>query len=82
MKIGDSQKGDGSSSPRAVMVERVAAFTGEVPKLSKVNYQEWALEMQVHLEGMEVWDAVETAAPTAARIDGLWPSSSKGCHRR
>ena len=45
MKIGDSQKGDGSSSPRAVMVERVAAFTGEVPKLSKVNYQEWALEM-------------------------------------
>jgi hypothetical protein len=60
MKIGDSQKGDGSSSPRAVMVERVTAFTGEVPKLSKVNYQEWALEMQVHLEGMEIWDAVET----------------------
>jgi len=60
MKIGDSPKGDGSSSPRAVMVEGVTAFTGEVPKLSKVNYQEWALEMQVHLEGMEVWDAVET----------------------
>jgi len=60
MKIGDSSKGDGSSSPRAVMVERVTAFTGEAPKLSKVNYQEWALEMQVHLEGMEVWDAVET----------------------
>ena len=60
MKIGDSPKGDGSSSPHAVMVERVAAFTGEAPKLSKVNYQEWALEMQVHLEGMEIWDAVET----------------------
>ena len=60
MKIGDSPKDDGSSSARAVVVERVAAFTGEVPKLSKVNYQEWALEMQVHLEGMEIWDAVET----------------------
>jgi len=60
MKIGDSPKGDGSSSPRVVVVERVAAFTGEVPKLSKVNYQEWALEMQVNFEGMEVWDAVET----------------------
>ena len=60
MKIGDSPKDDGSSSARAVVVEHVAAFTGEVPKLSKVNYQEWVLEMQVHLEGMEIWDAVET----------------------
>ena len=62
MKIGDSQKGDGSSSPRAVMVERVAAFTGEVPKLTKVNYQEWVLKIQVHLEGMELWDAVVTGS--------------------
>ena len=52
--------GDDSSSSHTVMVKRVTAFMGEVPKLSKVNYQEWALEMQVHLEGMEIWDAVET----------------------
>ena len=37
MKIGDSLKHDGSSLARAV-VEHVATFTGEVPKLSKVNY--------------------------------------------
>ena len=36
MKIGDSPKDDGSSLARAVVV---AAFTGEVPKLTKVNYQ-------------------------------------------
>ena len=52
--------GGGSSSPRAVVVERVTAFTGDVLKQTKVNYHEWALEMQVHMEGMEVWDAVET----------------------
>jgi hypothetical protein len=28
--------------------------------LTKVNYHEWALEMQVHLEGMELWDVVKT----------------------
>ena len=37
--------GDDSSSSHTVMVKRVTAFMGEVPKLSKVNYQEWALEM-------------------------------------
>ena len=59
MKIGDSPKDDGSSLARAVVV---AAFTGEVPKLTKVNYQEWVLEMQVHLEGMELWDVVVTGS--------------------
>ena len=62
MKIGDSPKDDGSSSARAVVVEHVAAFTGEVPKLTKVDYQEWVLEMQVHLEGMELWDVVVTGS--------------------
>jgi len=28
--------------------------------LTKVNYHELELEMQVHLEGMELWDAVKT----------------------
>ena len=46
--------GDDSNSSRTVVVEHITAFTGEVPKLSKVNYQEWALEMQLHLEGMEI----------------------------
>jgi hypothetical protein len=52
------EKGDGTSSPRAVMVER--GFGGvEIPKLKKTNYREWALEVQCNLEGMELWDAVE-----------------------
>ncbi|XP_062223882.1 uncharacterized protein LOC133922530 [Phragmites australis] len=60
-----SKKGSGSGdddSPRHVVVERVVSnigSTGEIPKLSKTNYHEWALEMQVNLEGMELWDAVE-----------------------
>jgi hypothetical protein len=48
-----------TSSPRTVVVE--LGFGGvEIPKLTKTNYREWALEMQVNLEGMELWDAVET----------------------
>jgi hypothetical protein len=36
---GGGEKGDCSSS-HAVMVERITVFTGEVSKLSKVNYHE------------------------------------------
>jgi hypothetical protein len=45
MAGGDEKgEGTGTSSPRSVMVERV--FGGaEIPKLTKTNYREWALEM-------------------------------------
>jgi hypothetical protein len=56
---GDSEKGD-SSSPRHTVVERIFGSMGEVPKLTKTNYHEWALEMQVNMEGMELWDAMES----------------------
>jgi hypothetical protein len=57
MAGGDAK--EGASSPRTVVVER--GFGGvEIPKLTKMNYCVWALEMQVNLEGMELWDAVET----------------------
>ena len=46
--------GNGSSSPRIVVVEHITAITGEVPKPMKTNYHQWALEMQVHLESMEI----------------------------
>ena len=56
MAHGD-EKGE-ASSPRTVVVER--GFGGvDIPKLTKTNYREWALEVQVNLEGMELWDAVE-----------------------
>jgi hypothetical protein len=55
----DGEKGDDSSLPCTVVVERVIGSTGEFPKLTKTNYHEWALEVQVNLEGMELWDAVE-----------------------
>jgi hypothetical protein len=57
MAGGDAK--EGASSPHTVVVERV--FGGsEILKLTKTNYREWALEMQVNLEDMELWDAVET----------------------
>jgi hypothetical protein len=46
---GDNEKGD-SSSPRHTMVERIFGSMGDVPKLTKTNYHEWALEMQVNVE--------------------------------
>jgi hypothetical protein len=56
---GDGKKGDDSSSPCMVMMERVIGSTGEFPKLMKTNYHEWALEVHINMEGMELWDAVE-----------------------
>jgi hypothetical protein len=58
---GDSEKGD-SSSPCTFVVDRIISSTGEIPKLTKTNYHEWALEVQVNLEGMELWDAVESGS--------------------
>jgi hypothetical protein len=50
---GDSDKDD-SSSPRHTVVERIFGSMGEVLKLTKTTYHEWALEMQVNMEGMEL----------------------------
>lgn len=55
--VGDSSPDDGA--PRTVVVQRIISGAAEVPKLTKTNYHEWALEMQVNMEGMELWDAVE-----------------------
>jgi hypothetical protein len=36
------------------VVERIFGNMGEVPKLMKTTYHEWALKMQVNTEGMEL----------------------------
>ena len=57
-----SGSGSGSAddtTPCPVVVERVTGGVMELPMLTKTNYHEWALVMQVNLEGMELWDAVE-----------------------
>jgi hypothetical protein len=65
MAGGDAK--EGASSPCTVVVER--GFGGvEIPKLTKTNYREWALEMQVNLEGMELWDAVETGNTERSKV--------------
>ncbi|CAO2206320.1 unnamed protein product [Urochloa humidicola] len=52
------EKGDGSGSHA---IERVVPGSGvvELPLLTKANYHEWSLVMQVSLEALEQWDAVE-----------------------
>ena len=37
---GGGDKGDGSSSPSTVVMERVTNVNGEIPKLTKANYHE------------------------------------------
>ena len=51
----------GESSKAGAVVERVVANSGavELPLLTRTNYHEWSLVMQVSLEAMELWDAVE-----------------------
>ena len=61
-KIGDSGKA-------VVAVERVVSNSGavELPLLTKANYHEWALVMQVSLEAMELWDAVVAVSKERAK---------------
>ena len=33
---------------------------GMFPILNKTNYQVWAIRMRVHLEGLELWDVIES----------------------
>lgn len=63
-KIGDSSPpkiGEGSSSGAA---ERVMANSSvvELPLLTRTNYHEWSLVMQVSMEALEQWDAVEAVS--------------------
>jgi hypothetical protein len=82
---GDSEKGD-SSSPSMVVVDRIISSTGEIPKLTKTNYHEWALEVQVNLEGMELWDTMESGSAErgkdrralAAILRGVPPKMKSG----
>ena len=57
MSKGGLRLGD-NDSPHHIMVERIIGGTIELPKLTKMNYHEWALEMQVNMEGMKLWDAM------------------------
>ena len=36
------------------------AQIGTFPNLSKRNYQVWAMRMHLHLEGLELWDVIES----------------------
>jgi hypothetical protein len=62
-----SVKGDGSSS--GVVGERVTPNSGvvELPLLTKGNYQEWSLVMQVSLEALELWEVVEEESKDRAK---------------
>ncbi|WVZ51177.1 hypothetical protein U9M48_002342 [Paspalum notatum var. saurae] len=50
-------------------MERVvtSSTSVELPLLTKAKYHEWVLVMQVSLEVMELWDAVEKACKDRAR---------------
>jgi hypothetical protein len=62
-EIGDS------SSPADGVVVRGAPNSGvvELPLLTKGNYQEWSLIMQVSLEALELWDVIEDASKDRAK---------------
>ncbi|WVZ88962.1 hypothetical protein U9M48_035429, partial [Paspalum notatum var. saurae] len=68
---------------KRVAVERIITSTNsvELPLLTKSNYHEWALVMQVSLEAMELWDAVEAERAkdrrALAAILGAIPSEIK-----
>jgi hypothetical protein len=68
---------EGRQFERGAATDRVPdSGVVELPMLTKGGYQEWALVMQVSLEALELWDAVEGRARTAPRIGTRWPRSS------
>jgi hypothetical protein len=82
MKIGESpSKAEGLA---VSAVERVMATPGtvEILQLTRANYHEWALVMQVSMEALELWDAVEATCNERARIGARWRRSSAACRRR
>jgi hypothetical protein len=56
-RLGLSDDDGSSSAPRPVAMANADAV--ELPLLTKANYHERALVMQVSLEALELWDAVE-----------------------
>ena len=50
---------DDMGSTSAAMDRVINSSSVELPLLTKANYHEWALVMQVSLEVMELWNAVE-----------------------
>jgi hypothetical protein len=68
MKVG-AYKGDAGDGSSAAVAERVVANAGavELPLLTKGNYHEWSLVMQVSLEALELWDVVEAASKDRAK---------------
>ncbi|WVZ83191.1 hypothetical protein U9M48_030361 [Paspalum notatum var. saurae] len=55
-KIGESSAGGGAAAERAI----VTFGAVELPLLTRTNYHEWSLVMQVSLEALGLWCAVET----------------------
>ena len=50
--------------PREVVVERIireGGSSGSWPQLTKTNYHEWSLRMQLKMQARHLWDAVEFA---------------------
>ena len=62
-------KMSGTPQKPGVAAERVVPNTGavELPLLTKTNYHEWSLVMQVSLEALKLWDAVEAISAERAK---------------
>jgi hypothetical protein len=58
--MSSSRTPDSGGSPQTVAAERVTGGTVKLPLLTKSNYTEWCLVMQVCLETLGLWSVVET----------------------
>jgi hypothetical protein len=65
--MSDQGKSMGNDSRRVV---KEMAATGVWPMMTRTKYAEWALLMQVKLEGMEVWDAIDPGG-TSSKNDHI-----------
>ncbi|WVZ53014.1 hypothetical protein U9M48_004007 [Paspalum notatum var. saurae] len=60
---------EGAGTSHGVTAECVVTSSNsiELPLLTKANYHEWSLVMQVSLEALELWDAVEAECKERAK---------------
>ncbi|KAG8059535.1 hypothetical protein GUJ93_ZPchr0002g23927 [Zizania palustris] len=52
--------GGSDGSPQTIVAERVIGGTIKLLLLTKSNYTEWSLVMQVSLDALGLWNVVET----------------------
>lgn len=81
-RVSTGEGGGGGSQHNISRILKESSSMGVCPMLMRMNCFQWALLMQINLEVMEVWDAIDPGASSARPIISQWVLSSAAFPRR